>query len=374
MDKSTEGFLHDGVNYEDVEVRRRKKKQHHSRPSTSQMVHNAITQIGSKEKGASVQKIKKYIYANYKVNLNKIDLFINKYMKKGVRDGRLIKSTGFRNGAIGFFKIAAKPKPDFSEKRILTPEKRKRKRLEKQVPVISQVVSEGEIDSSNSSNSQLSPVSSFTTVMDLIDDVSLQPLTSSQFVNPLRMHYKQNDIEKIWDLVSLHESVSIIIFNVDKQKLILVRQFRPAVYYSGIPPEERASSTINTAKYPGIRGLTLEFCAGIVDKSKELVQIAREEVLEECGYDVPLEHFEKVITYRSGVGVSGDRQTMFYVEVTNNMKVTEGGGLAAEGEMIEVVELSLAELKVLLKQSEVNCPGGLLFGLMWFLQHKAPQE
>ncbi|XP_042223640.1 uridine diphosphate glucose pyrophosphatase NUDT14-like isoform X2 [Homarus americanus] len=210
--------------------------------------------------------------------------------------------------------------------------------------------------------------------MDVIDEVTVEPLLTSQFVKPYRLHYKQNDVKKIWDLVTLHESVSVIIYNTDKKKLILVRQFRPAVYYNGIPPEDRVDVTIDTTKYPGIRGLTLELCAGIVDKRKDLVEIAKEEVLEECGYDAPLEKFEKVITYRSGVGVSGDRQTMFYVEVTDSMKVSDGGGVAEEGEMIEVVELSMAELQVFIKQSEVNCPGGLLFGLMWFLQHKAPKD
>jgi 8-oxo-dGTP pyrophosphatase MutT (NUDIX family) len=32
--------------------------------------------------------------------------------------------------------------------------------------------------------------------------------------------------------------------------------------------------------------MTLELCAGIVDKSLSLVEIAQEEILEECGYKV----------------------------------------------------------------------------------------
>lgn len=115
-------------------------------------------------------------------------------------------------------------------------------------------------------------------------------------------------------------------------------------------------------------------CAGIVDKTKDLALTAKEEVLEECGYEAPLESFEKVLKYRSGVGVSGDQQTMFYVEVTDKMKVSQGGGLADEGEMIEVVEMSIPEVRQYLNQSDVNSPGGLLFGLMWFLNNKAPKE
>ena len=47
---------------------------------------------------------------------------------------------------------------------------------------------------------------------------------------------------------------------------------------------------------PGSRGVTLELCAGCVDKDKPLEHIAREEVLEECGYDVPPERFRHVKT------------------------------------------------------------------------------
>ncbi|CAL4208438.1 unnamed protein product, partial [Meganyctiphanes norvegica] len=212
------------------------------------------------------------------------------------------------------------------------------------------------------------------TQMEAITDVTLEPLPKSQFVKPQRMQFKQNGRSRIWDLVSLHESVSIIIFNTTRQKLILVQQFRPAVYYSNVAEADRKESSVDTNKYPAKLGITTELCAGIVDKTTDLAQTAKEEVLEECGYDVPIENFEKVLTYRSGVGVSGDRQTLFYCEVTDTMKKTEGGGLESEGEMIDVVEKSVEETRAFLKQSEVIAPGGLLFALMWFMQNKAPKD
>uniref|UniRef100_A0A0N7ZAJ5 Uridine diphosphate glucose pyrophosphatase NUDT14 n=1 Tax=Scylla olivacea TaxID=85551 RepID=A0A0N7ZAJ5_SCYOL len=210
--------------------------------------------------------------------------------------------------------------------------------------------------------------------MEAVEDVKVEALTAaSQFVKPLRMHYRQDKKDKIWDLVSLHDSVSVILFNIDRQVLVLVRQFRPAVYYNSVPEEGRqASGHVDTSKYPGCSGITLELCAGIVDKKVSLEEMAQLEALEECGYDVPLKNFEHVKTFRSGVGVSGDRQTMFYAEVTDKMKVTEGGGLEAEGELIEVVEMGLQEVKELMAKPEITAPVGLLFALTWFLQHKAP--
>ena len=55
---------------------------------------------------------------------------------------------------------------------------------------------------------------------------------------------------------------------------------------------------VDTSKNPGHQGITYELCAGILDKAKDLVEIAKEEVLEECGYDVPLEKFERMFSGR----------------------------------------------------------------------------
>lgn len=51
-------------------------------------------------------------------------------------------------------------------------------------------------------------------------------------------------------------------------------------------------------KYPPRLAFTNELCAGIVDKSKSLIEIAHEEILEECGYNVPIERIELVMSYR----------------------------------------------------------------------------
>lgn len=55
---------------------------------------------------------------------------------------------------------------------------------------------------------------------------------------------------------------------------------------------------VDVEKYPPAIGITMELCAGIVDKDLPIIEIAREEVLEECGYDVPIERIEEVMTYR----------------------------------------------------------------------------
>lgn len=51
---------------------------------------------------------------------------------------------------------------------------------------------------------------------------------------------------------------------------------------------------------PATAGVTYELCAGLVDKPNlTLEEIARQEVLEECGYDVPASKLKRITSYRS---------------------------------------------------------------------------
>lgn len=50
---------------------------------------------------------------------------------------------------------------------------------------------------------------------------------------------------------------------------------------------------------PALAGVTYELCAGLVDKPDlSLEEIARQEVLEECGYDVPASKLKRITSYR----------------------------------------------------------------------------
>uniref|UniRef100_A0A0K8TQX5 Uridine diphosphate glucose pyrophosphatase NUDT14 n=1 Tax=Tabanus bromius TaxID=304241 RepID=A0A0K8TQX5_TABBR len=211
--------------------------------------------------------------------------------------------------------------------------------------------------------------------MDQISKVWFGPLPpDSPYVRPFRFYYVQNGVEKNWDLLKVHDSVSIILFNKTRNSLVFVKQFRPAVYLGIISAEKDYDpNNIDVKKYPPNLGITLELCAGIVDKSKSMAEIAKEEVEEECGYNVPVERLEEILTYRSGVGASGALQTMFYCEVTDADKAASGGGV--DDEIIEVVEYSLDEARNLLKQgSTINSPPSFLLGVLWFLTNKAPKS
>ncbi|CAG5129512.1 unnamed protein product [Candidula unifasciata] len=206
--------------------------------------------------------------------------------------------------------------------------------------------------------------------MEKITDVTVGPCECSKYIKPKRIHYKQNGVEKIWDAMKVHDGVACLLFNTTRRVFIFVRQFRPAIYINSVATEVRDGvETVDTNKYPASLGMTIELCAGIIDRDEPPQNIAKSEISEECGYDVPLEHIRKVTSCRSGVGTAGGTLHIFYAEVTDEMKVGPGGGNPHEGEMIEVVEMSIEEGRKLILDETVNRVHGLLFALLWFFEN-----
>lgn len=79
-----------------------------------------------------------------------------------------------------------------------------------------------------------------------------------------------------------------------------------------------------------------------------------------------------VSTCRSGVGLTSSSQTMFYAEVTDAQRGGPGGGLAEEGELIEVVHLPLDGARAFADDPDVPKTLGVIFGISWFFSCVAP--
>eukprot|EP00731_Ephydatia_muelleri_P027828 Em0019g701a len=241
--------------------------------------------------------------------------------------------------------------------------------------------------------------------MEKIEDVSVEACVASKFVQPYRVKYRQNGKVKLWDCVKSHDSVAILIYNKTRKAIVLVRQFRPAVYMakhsfllqksdvfttslsakpssgdhnshppaqSGPETEALGSGAETEVLGSGALGCTYEMCAGILDKATSIEQIAREEILEETGYNVPLESIKPITCVLSSVGIAGSRMHIFYTEVTDEMLLSHGGGNECEGEMIEVVHLPLERTTDFVLNASEPRSTGLCFALMWFEHYKKP--
>ncbi|WP_353661893.1 NUDIX domain-containing protein [Hydrogenimonas sp. SS33] len=185
----------------------------------------------------------------------------------------------------------------------------------------------------------------------MIEKVRLEPLVDSRFVRPALVRYVQDGVEKSWEVIRAHDSVAVFLFHREKEAFLLVRQFRPAVYLQNGD------------------GFTYELCAGIVDKALPLVQIAKEEIEEETGYGVDAAKIEKVTSFYTSVGFAGSKQTLFYAEVDERMRVGEGGGI--DDESIEVVEVPLSKAREFMFDESIVKTPGLLFAFMWFFSTKS---
>lgn len=71
-------------------------------------------------------------------------------------------------------------------------------------------------------------VNEIVAIMDKITSFHFTPLPADAFdAKPLRMYYTRKGVEKKWDLVTVPNTVAIIIRNKTRNTLVLVRQFRP---------------------------------------------------------------------------------------------------------------------------------------------------
>eukprot|EP00899_Mesostigma_viride_P005785 jgi/Mesvir1/15207/Mv06439-RA.2 len=195
----------------------------------------------------------------------------------------------------------------------------------------------------------------------------------SNFVKPRRLSFNQAEMRRRWDMVISHPSVAILIYHKEMDAVVLVRQFRPSVFLSELisgsddARKQVEDAGVDVVDHP--RAMTsafvYELCAGIIDKDKSLEAISKEEIFEECGYNVPLDSIKRITSFLTSVGISGARQTIFYAEVDESMRVSSGGGNASEGEAIDVVALPTSEIDSFVTDEAVAKSAGLMFSLMW---------
>lgn len=211
----------------------------------------------------------------------------------------------------------------------------------------------------------------FLKMVDSISDMIITPCGESKYIKPLRLHYNQSGSQKAWDVIKNHDSVCVLLFNRQREVFVFVRQFRPIIYMNRSETyEENGITKIDSSKFSGKLGITTELCAGIVDKNLSLQEIVQEEIMEECGYKVPLDNIERVASYRSGVSTTGACATLFYAEITDKMKVGKGGGLEEEGERIDVIEVPVSEAKAYVMDDSIPKPSGIMFAVFWFFDAK----
>jgi GDP-mannose pyrophosphatase NudK len=127
---------------------------------------------------------------------------------------------------------------------------------------------------------------------------------------------------------------TILLYNKEKQTVILTRQFRLPTFING-----------------NESGMLIEACAGLLDNDNPEDCIKRE-TEEETGYKVS--NVVKVFEAYMSPGSVTEILFFFLAEYSKEMKVADGGGVEHEEENIEVLEINFQQALNMMETGEIK--------------------
>jgi nudix-type nucleoside diphosphatase (YffH/AdpP family) len=174
------------------------------------------------------------------------------------------------------------------------------------------------------------------TISDRIRVKDVRLLSNEHYVlKAVTFDYRRSNGE--WQ--TLHREVfdrghaaALLPYNSSSRTVVLVRQFRLPAYLSGHDD------------------LMVEAVAGMLDDETPERRI-RAEVEEETGYR--LHHVRKVFEAFMSPGAVTEKLHFFVAEYQPSMRVGNGGGIADEGEDIEVLELPIDQALAMIADGRI---------------------
>jgi len=127
---------------------------------------------------------------------------------------------------------------------------------------------------------------------------------------------------------------TILLYNIDKKTVILTRQFRMPSYLNG-----------------NESGMLIEACAGLLDNDNP-EECIRRETEEETGYKIS--NVKKIFETYMSPGSVTEMLHFFVARYTDDMKMSEGGGLKDDQEHIDVMELSFEQALEMVGSGEIR--------------------
>ena len=138
---------------------------------------------------------------------------------------------------------------------------------------------------------------------------------------------------------------TVLLYNRQKQSVVLVRQFRVATWVNG-----------------NLDGMLIETCAGLLDDDEPEACI-RKEAIEETGYQVS--NVRKVFQLYMSPGGVTEIVHFFIAEYDERLRQNDGGGV--EDEDIDVLELPCTQAIEMIRSGEI-CDGKTVI-LLQYLQN-----
>lgn len=174
------------------------------------------------------------------------------------------------------------------------------------------------------------------TIADRIRVKSVRLLSSEHYVlKAVTFDYRHSNGE--WqtlrrEVFDRGHAAALLPYNPSTRTVVLVRQFRLPAYLSGHDD------------------LMVEAAAGMLDDETPERRI-RAEAEEETGYR--LQHVRKVFEAFMSPGAVTEKLHFFVAEYDPSMRVSSGGGIADEGEDIEVLELPIDQALAMIADGRI---------------------
>ncbi len=128
---------------------------------------------------------------------------------------------------------------------------------------------------------------------------------------------------------------AILLYNKEKGTVILTKQFR-------MPAFENDKND----------GMSIEACAGAIDKNESPETTVMRETEEEVGYKI--KSAKQILQAYTSPGAVTEKMYLFIAEYNESMKVNNGGGVANEDEEIEVLELPFSDTIKMMESREIQ--------------------
>jgi nudix-type nucleoside diphosphatase (YffH/AdpP family) len=157
-------------------------------------------------------------------------------------------------------------------------------------------------------------------------------------------HYDRERIDR-------ENAAAVLIYNQDTDTFILTKQFRYAIH-------DRVKENI------------IEIPAGKLSKDEDPLKAAIRECEEECGYKIPEANIKLISSFFASPGYTTERYFLYFAQVSNQDKVSEGGGLEDENEFIEIIEMPKKEFVERIKDGSFEDGKTYTAGLWYVMEFK----
>lgn len=172
-------------------------------------------------------------------------------------------------------------------------------------------------------------------------------LLSDDYYTLSKVTYKHLDSNGVWGISSRESyekgnGATILLYNLKTQKIVLTKQLRIPTYFNGNKD-----------------GMLIEACAGGVEDNEDPKDTIIRETQEETGYKV--KNVKRIFDAYMSPGSVTEILYFFIAEYSENMKVSDGGGLKEELENIEVMELNFKDAFNMIETGEIKDAKTIMF-------------